>query len=98
MKIEIISQKRNPLIPREEAVLKIHHQGQSTPSRQDMLKEVARVLKADENHIIIDRIFTARGQGISEAKALAYEKREDVPAYKIDKMKRRMKAEKETPA
>ncbi|HJW97433.1 MAG TPA: hypothetical protein VJ485_04695 [archaeon] len=92
MKVEIISQRKNLLIGREEAVLKVHHQGQSTPSRQEMLKEIAHVLKADESHIIIDRIFTARGQGISEAKALAYEKREDVPAYKIEKMKRRMKS------
>jgi len=92
MKIEIISQKKNQLIGREEAVLKIHHQGQSTPSRHELLKEIAHALKANESHVIIDRIFTSRGQGISEARALAYEKKEDIPPYKVEKMKRRMKS------
>ena len=92
MKIEIISQKKNPLVGREDVQARINHEGQRTPSRQEMLKELAHMLKVQENHIIIDRIFTVQGQAVSHAKILAYEKGEDVPAYKTDKMKRRMKA------
>ncbi len=95
MKIEVISQKKNPLVAREEAVVRVHHAGQRTPSRQEMVKEVAHALKADEQNIIIDRIFTLQGETISEAKVLAYEKKEDIPVYKIEKMKRRMKTAKE---
>ena len=98
MKIEIVSQKKNVLMAREEAVVRVHHEGQRTPSRQEMLKEVSRILKASEDSVIIDRIFTLQGENISEAKVLAYEKREDVPAYKIEKMKRRMKAKAEEKA
>jgi ribosomal protein S24E len=98
MKIEIISQKKNPLVGREEAEVRIHHEGQRTPSRQEVLKEIAHSLKANENHIIIDRIITMQGQAVSVAKILAYDKKEDVPAYKTDKMKRRMKVAKEAEA
>jgi len=91
MKIEIVSQKKNELMGREEAEVTIRHEGQRTPSRQEILKEIARHLKANEDHIIIDRIMTVQGQAVSAAKVLAYERKEDVPAYKIDKMKRRMK-------
>ena len=91
MKIEIVSQKKNPLVGREDIHMRINHEGQRTPSRQEILKEIARSLKTNEEHIIIDRIFTVQGQAVSNAKVLAYDKREDVPVYKTDKMKRRMK-------
>jgi ribosomal protein S24E len=98
MKIEIISQKKNPLMGREDVQARINHDGQRTPSRQEILKEIAHALKTNENHIIIDRIFTVQGQAVSNAKIMAYERKEDVPAYKMDKMKRRMKLGKEAPA
>jgi ribosomal protein S24E len=98
MKIEIISQKKNELMGREESEVRIRHEGQRTPSRQEILKEIARQFKANEDQIIIDRIITIQGQAVSAAKVLAYEKKEDVPAYKIGKMKARMKLEKEKPA
>jgi len=97
MKIEIVSQKKNPLMGREDVHLRINHDGQSTPSRQEILKETAHLLKMNESHIIIDRIFTVQGQAVSNAKVLAYERKEDVPVYKTEKMKRRMKLEKEKP-
>ncbi|MCX6814286.1 MAG: hypothetical protein NTY20_01360 [Candidatus Aenigmarchaeota archaeon] len=95
MKIEIISQKKNPLMGREDLQVRINHDGQRTPSRQEILKEIAHSLKTREDHIIIDRIFTVQGQAVSNAKVLAYERKEDVPAYKTEKMKRRMKLAKE---
>jgi ribosomal protein S24E len=98
MKIEIVSQKKNPLMGREDVHLRINHDGQRTPSRQEILKEIAHSLKMGENHIIIDRIFTVQGQAISNAKVMTYERKEDVPAYKTEKMKRRMKLEKEPEA
>jgi ribosomal protein S24E len=92
MKIEIISQKKNPLVGREDVHMRIDHQGQRTPSRQEILKEIARMLRTNDDRVIIDRIFTVQGQAVSNANVLAYGKKGDVPAYKTDKMKRRMKA------
>ncbi len=96
MKIEIVSQKKNPLVGREDVHIRINHEGQRTPSRQEILKEIAHSLKTNEDRVIIDRIFTVQGRAISDVKVLAYEKKEEVPAYKTDKMKRRMKAKVET--
>lgn len=97
MKFETISQKKNQLMGREEAEIKIYHHGQRTPARQEIVKEVADHLKTSENQIIIDRIITVTGDACSHVKVLAYEKSENVPAYKIEKMKRRMKTAKEEP-
>jgi ribosomal protein S24E len=99
MKIEIVSQKKNPLMGREDVHVRISHEGQSTPSRQEILKEVAHSLKTGESHVIIDRIFTLQGENVSEVKVLSYGSKEDVPAYKAEKMRRRMKikAEAEKP-
>ena len=91
MKIEIVSQKKNPLLGREDVHARITHEGQRTPSRQEILKEVAHSLKTGESHVIIDRIFTLQGENVSEVKALSYDSKEGVPAHKAEKMKRRMK-------
>lgn len=95
MKIEIVSQKKNQLLGREEAEVRINHHGQRTPSRQEMLKGIASALKASDNCIIIDRIITLAGEPVSIAKVLAYENKDAIPKYKLEKMKRRMKIAKE---
>ena len=98
MKIEITAQKKNPIMGREEAEVRINHAGQRTPSRQEIAKAVSSHLKVGEGHIIVDRIITVQGQTISGAKVLAYEKAESIPAYMLEKMKRRSKQKGETPA
>jgi ribosomal protein S24E len=95
MKIETVAHRKNQLMGREEAELKIHHHGQRTPTRAELLRAVAAHLKAGENLVVIDKIFTVRGEAVSTAKVHAYEKAEKIPAYKLEKMKRRMKASKE---
>jgi ribosomal protein S24E len=97
MKLEITSQKKNPIMGREEAEVRINHVGQRTPTRQEIAKAVSSHLKISESHVIVDRIITVQGQTISNAKVLAYEKAESIPAYMLEKMKRRTKAEAEAP-
>jgi len=91
MKIEVVSQKKNQLLGREESEVRISHHNQRTPSRQEMLKGVASALKASESLIIIDRIITLAGEPISIAKVLTYENKDTMPKYKLEKMKGRMK-------
>jgi len=98
MKIEVVSQKKNQLLGREEAEVRISHHGQRTPSRQEMLKGISLALKAGESSIIIDRIITLTGEPISVARVLAYENKDAMPKYKLEKMKRRMKLAKEEAA
>jgi ribosomal protein S24E len=97
MKAEILEQKKNELINRTEAWVGIEHAGMATPGRKEMLPEIAAVLKAKEDHIIIDKIFSDKGRAFSRVKVLAYSKKEDIPPGKLDRMQIRMglkKAEK----
>ena len=95
MKIDIEEHKKNPLMKRDEYVLSIDHSGKPTPSRQELLKEIAKEIKAKEDVIIINKIFSSPGSPVSKARIHAYGKKEDIPADKLAKMEKRKK--KETP-
>jgi len=90
MKIEIKEQKKNPLLKREEVSVSLEHPGKATPSRREILPELAKVLKSREELLIIDKIFSVHGKNVSEARVLAYKKKDEIPKEKLEKMKGRM--------
>ena len=99
LKIDILSEKKNPLMKREELLVRIEHTGARTPNRQDITKSIAKKIKKDERNIIVDKILTLSGKAESNARVLAYSSAKDIPAYKLEKMKRRAsKAKKAEPA
>lgn len=98
MKIEIKEQKKNPLLKRQELSVSVENPGKATPSRKEMLPELAKALKSREDLLIIDKIFSVSGRNISEARVLAYSKKEDIPKNKLEKMKGRMAPKKKAEA
>lgn len=58
MKTEIIDKKENALLKRQEVLVKVDHEGKATPTRKELLSEMAKNLKAKEDLIIIDKIFS----------------------------------------
>jgi ribosomal protein S24E len=90
MKLEIRERKKNPLMKREGVVIAIGHEGKATPDRKSLLNEVAKLLKARPEGIIIDRIITPGGRASSEARVLAYSRKDDVPAWRLKKMEQRL--------
>lgn len=90
MKIQILEQKKNPLLKREELSVSIEHPGKATPSRREILPELAKVLKSKEELLIIDKIFSVYGRNVSEARILAYKNKNEIPKEKLEKMKGRM--------
>lgn len=94
MKMEVVNQKKNAVMSREEVVLRVEHQGKATPSRESLLKEIAGKLKSKEDLIIIDRIFSSMGKSESEIRVLMYGRKEDIPKGKLEKMKNRMEKKK----
>ena len=98
MKIHVSSQKKNPLMHRDEVVALVDHSGMATPSRKDMLPELAKQLHIDANRIIIDKIFNITGKMSCEARILVYEKADKIPKYKIEKMQGRMEKKKKAEA
>jgi ribosomal protein S24E len=89
MKLETVEHKKNVLMGRDEYLLSLEHSGKATPSRLEILKELASTLEASEDTIIIDKIWTKTGLSVSDLKVLVYKKKDDIPSYKAEKMKRR---------
>jgi len=90
MTTKVESRKKNPLLKREEAWIVLEHEGKATPKRADIIDEAAKAMKADKELIIIDKIFSREGKAASKARVLVYAKRGDMPAAKVEKMKRRL--------
>ena len=89
--MEVISQKKNPVMKREEAWVRIDHAGKPTPPRKDIIADVAKQFKAKDDCVIVDKIFSETGMGASRVKVLVYPKADAVPKAKMEKMKIRMK-------
>ncbi len=97
MKTEIKEHRKNPLMKRDEYMIRVDHSGKPTPSRQELIKEFAKELKVAEDVIIIDKILSKAGSQVSEARTHVYKKKAEIPADKLEKMAKRMKtATKET--
>lgn len=75
-------------------MINLDHGRKATPSRQEILKEVAKQVKASEDVIIIDKIFSKSGVSASEARAFVYKKKDEIPRDKLEKMTRRMEKKK----
>jgi ribosomal protein S24E len=90
MSAKIESHKKNPLLHREEAWIVVEHSGKPTPKRAELIDEAAKVLKADKELVIVDKIYSKEGAAASRARVYAYSKKEDMPVQKVEKMKRRL--------
>ncbi len=85
MKVEITLNRKNPLLKRDEYRLLIEHDGSATPSRDELMPEVAKSVKSKEGMFVIDKVFSLRGRPVSEARVLVYSKKEDIPKEKLEK-------------
>jgi small subunit ribosomal protein S24e len=73
MNIVIKTEKENPLLKRKELKLEIKHPESPTPSEKKLLGEITKKFSVDEDHIIVDYIFTKKGISESTAKIKIYE-------------------------
>jgi small subunit ribosomal protein S24e len=97
MKLEVETRKKNPLMNREEAWVRFDHEGKATPPRKEILKDIARQMKAKDDCIIIDKIFSTTGKAVSRAKVFVYKKKDEIPKAKLEKMQRRMERKEKAP-
>lgn len=94
--IEILEEKKNPLIDRIELKFKIDHFGKGTPNRLEIKKNIAKMKKANENLTIIRKIKTHFGAahdiGIAhiyeDAQELQYFESFHIQARNLEKDKR----------
>jgi len=90
MKIEILEQKKNPLMKREEVWISVEHASKPTPRRMEVLAEVAKKVGVKPELVIIDKMFGESGRAATKVKVLVYKNKADIPKAKLEKMERRI--------
>ena len=94
--IEIVEEKKNPLIDRVEIKFKIDHFGEGTPNRLELKKKIAKMKKANEKLTIIRKVKTNFGSSYDigtahiykDAKELQYFEPFHIQTRNLDKEKR----------
>ena len=77
LNIEILEEKKNPLIERTEIRFRIDNFGVSTPNRLDVKKKIAAMQGSDEKLTIIKKLDTHFGASYTLGKAYIY--KNDIP-------------------
>ncbi|QGA80662.1 hypothetical protein [Candidatus Nanohalobium constans] len=67
MEVQLTSVKENPLLDRREAEVKVNHEGEETPSKEDVKNRVAAENNLNEEEINVDSIYTGYGKNNSTA-------------------------------
>jgi len=71
--IEIIEEKKNPLIDRIELTFRVDHFGASTPNRLGIKKKIAALQGSDEKLTIVKKLKTHFGASYSIGKVYIYD-------------------------
>lgn len=80
---------QNKVIGRREIIIKLFHIGTGTPSRKDIRTSLASLLNVPADLIVIRKISTSYGAGISIVRAHVYDRKEILekfePQYLLDR-------------
>jgi small subunit ribosomal protein S24e len=79
--IEILEEKKNPLIDREEIIFRIDHFSESTPNRLEVKKKIAALKNSNEKLTIIRNIQTHFGGTYDVGLANIYEEAKELQFY-----------------
>jgi ribosomal protein S24E len=84
MKIEILSEKDNPLLKRKEVVVSIDFNGKSTISRADLQKMFSDQFKTAIESVEISKILSEAGMPFGKAWVKLW-KEKKIPVYSEEK-------------
>lgn len=76
MKMEITENKQNPLYKRSEVYFTIDHVGESTPGRNAVAEEVAKLTKSKRDCVVVASVESVYGTGKSKGYAKVYDSKE----------------------
>ncbi len=76
--MKIIKQEKSNLLPRIDIVANMEHINKKTPSNDEVRKELSKLMKVDEELILVKHIYDGYGSGISKIEAYAYNSKEDI--------------------
>ena len=72
MKIEILGERENKLLARKEVDFRVDHIGAKTPSHTDIRAKIVAQFNADSGAVVIRKLETKFGAGITEGTARIY--------------------------
>ncbi len=84
MEINIIDDRKNPLLSRREIICMVTKKG-TTPSKNDIATQVSNELKLKRECVFIDAVYQKYGRPASEVHVKVYDKKELVPGYEKQK-------------
>ncbi|MFW9787868.1 MAG: 30S ribosomal protein S24e [Candidatus Thorarchaeota archaeon] len=94
MKIEILNERENKPLARKEVDFRVDHTGASTPSRADIRAKIVAQFDADSSAVVIRRLETKFGAGITEGTARIYSDEDQMKQIELDHIVKRHESEK----
>ena len=89
--MKIIKQEYNPLLERKQVVVSLEHEGNKTPSNQEVKKLISENFKTAEDLITVKHVYTKFGDGISRIFAYVYENKDIFNAIELIRKKKKKK-------
>jgi small subunit ribosomal protein S24e len=89
MKIEILKERDNKPLARKEVDFRVDHVGASTPSRADIRAKIVAQFDADKESVIIKKLDTKFGAGITEGSARIYSDSDQMKRIELDHIVKR---------
>src|SRR3972149_2526574 len=77
MELEIVGKKENPFLKRTEVSFRVTHPREQTPGRAALRQELAKVLHATRDIVVVDFSRSEFGRPVSRGDAKGYKSKED---------------------
>ncbi len=98
MSFKILGESENKLLKRKELKLSVEHSKKATPSRKELITELAKYLKTEENLVVPLKIESVGGTEHSMLSVYVYNKKEEIPKSLTSLMEQRISGKRPTPA
>src|SRR5437867_10399381 len=85
MELKILEERENPFFKRKELKILINHANSATPSKNDLIKELAGKNSVDASQVVVDYIFSKKGLPESFAKVKILREKSKAVAQKKEK-------------
>jgi len=73
VEINILEDRANPLLKRHEYHFEVAHATAATPTRDAVRTELAKIVKAPKDRVIIERMRARYGTAVTRGNAMVYE-------------------------
>lgn len=80
MELQVVTKRENPLLKRVEVTFKAVHQAEPTPTRDVLRSELAKLLKASKEVVVIDRSESTFGRFETVGYAKVYRSKDEALA------------------